>query len=84
MDYRMLTDGCQVLGRCGRAGRSGVEWEAPQAYTLLVQKDSKDRVCLVALSDRDDFVDFDPRYDDEGEYLLSEGYYFEVLKIGAD
>lgn len=81
MDYHQLNDGCVVIGRCGRAGRTGVEWEEFCQYTLSVQKDAKGRSSVIALNGRDDFAEFDPRHDDEGDVLLTEDYYFEVTAV---
>lgn len=81
MDYQQLNDGCVVIGLCGRAGRTGVEWEEPQQYELYVQKDRKGRNCVVAIRGRGDFAEFDPRHDTEGDVLLTEDYYFEITSI---
>ncbi|WP_126223676.1 hypothetical protein [Burkholderia ambifaria] len=82
MEFHQLNDGCVVTGRCGRAGRDEVEWESPRQYTLYVQKDPKGRNCTIAIRDRDDFAEFDPRHDQEGDgLLLSEDYYFEVTEV---
>lgn len=81
MDYQQLNDGCVVIGRCGRAGRTSVEWEDPQQYTLYVQKDSKGRNCVIAIHGRGDFAEFDPRHDDEGDVLLTEDYYLQITAV---
>ncbi|WP_434715981.1 hypothetical protein [Paraburkholderia sp. A3RO-2L] len=82
MDFHSLNNGCLVTGRCGRAGRDAVEWEASREYELFVQKDPKGRSCVIAIRNRDDFAEFDPRHEQEGEnLLLNEDYYFEVMEI---
>ncbi len=84
MDYQSLNDGCVVLGRCGRAGSDGVKWEGQRKYTLSVFKDKNRRNCLIVLRDKDDFTDFDPRYDMDGNILVSEDYYFEAVGVLAN
>ncbi|KVP96427.1 hypothetical protein WJ97_11090 [Burkholderia ubonensis] len=81
MDFQSLNDGCLVTGRCGRAGRDGVDWEAPRQYQLFVQKDPKGRNCVIAIRDRDGFAEFDPRYDQDDNLLITEDYYFEVTAV---
>ena len=80
VDYDKLSDNCVVDARCGRAGATGVVWEAPKPYTLRVLKDHKGAICAIDLRDRD-FAEFDPRQDLDDGVLVSEDYYFEVLSI---
>ncbi len=82
MDFMALNNDCIVKARCGRAGRNEVDWEEPRDYSLYVQKDPQGRNCVIAIRGRDDFAEFDPRHEQEGEsLLLNEDYYFEVLAL---
>ena len=80
VDYSKLSDNCVVHARCGRAGATGVVWEAPKTYTLYVQKDPKGAIFAIEIVDRN-FAEFDPRHDLDEGVLVSKDYYFEVLGI---
>lgn len=80
MDYQKLNNGCVVVGRTGRAGRTGVEWDSFREYTLYIQKNQKGQVCVLALQDCN-FAEFDPRICAEGDLLIVEDYYFEVKSV---
>lgn len=83
MDFQLFNNNCVVVGRCGRAGRNGVEWEEFRQYSLFVQKDRLGRNCVIAIKGRDDFAEFDPRYAADDNVLIAEDYYFEVLSLVA-
>ena len=80
VDYSKLSDNCIVHARCGRAGETGVVWEAPKTYSLRVLRDHKGAICAIDILDRN-FAEFDPRQELDDGVLVSEDYYFEVLSI---
>jgi hypothetical protein len=80
MDYHSLNDRCVVTGRCGRAGSTEIEWEAPREYELFVMKDRKGLTCLISIRDRD-FAEFDPRHNDADDILMTEDYCFEITAV---
>ncbi len=82
MNLDAFESGVRALVRTGRHGRTAIEWEQPCAATLYLQKDRQGRCCVLALQDRDDFAEFDPRHHSEGEgFFQTEDYALEVLQI---
>lgn len=82
VQWESLTSGVKARVRLGRHGRNAIEWELPLESGLFLQRDHKGRVCVVAVMERADFAEFDPRHDTEGPNLLTtEDYALEVLEV---
>jgi hypothetical protein len=76
-----LENGVKAMVRTGRHGRNAIEWSEPFEAVLYLQKDRAGKNCVVALKDQD-FAEFDPRRDVEGENLLiSEDYALEIIQV---
>lgn len=74
--------GVQAKVRLGRHGRDRINWNPPQDVSLFLQHDPKGRCCIVAVQERSDFAEFDPRHHTETATLLcAEDYALEVLEL---
>ena len=74
-----LVSGVVAKVRTGRSGPDAVQWSDPFETRLNLQHDARGIACGLTLQDID-FAEFDPRYDMDGDTLVSEDYHLEVLE----
>jgi len=88
MNLNSLDDNETVLARCGRAGRTGVDWNRWQNETLYIQKDNEGNVTCPSLRSRQwaeagrtdlENIDFtDARY---AGIIMVEDYYLQIMDL---
>lgn len=87
MTVNDLSDGQTVRYRVGRYahGMSHPKWEPWTTGPLYIQRDDKGRVCVLAIRDRLDWAEYDPRRDepDQGTFV-TEGYYLEIAELSGN
>jgi hypothetical protein len=81
MTVGTLTDGQTVRYRAGRYrdDMDRPDWEPWTEGMIYVQRDGKGQVCVLALKDRLDWAEYDPRHSPpENSTLEAGGYYLEI------